>query len=214
VVEQRRRRLPSPAMLVAIVALVAALTGSAVALQGKNSVKSNDIARNAVKGKDIASDAVKTRHLRDGKVTAPKLDLFKVGAIPDEISTTSAPAVDLGGPSATVTVPPDGLVGIFARVEGRAVGGNANGAAQVHLFEPTALSAAPVVMSYPSGGAFAVRQTTPGSGETDGVGSALRGGMIILAPPPGTYTYTLRYSAAGGATALFRNRAIWAGVIN
>ena len=33
VLEQRRRRLPSPAMLVAIVALVAALTGSAVALQ-------------------------------------------------------------------------------------------------------------------------------------------------------------------------------------
>lgn len=212
--EQRRRRLPSPAMLVAIIALIAALTGSAVALQGKNSVKSNDIARNAVKGKDIASDAVKTRHLRDGKVTAPKLDLFKVGAIPDEVSTTSGPPVDLGGPSATVTVPTDGLVGIFARVEGRAVGGGANGAAQVHLFEPTALSAAPVVMSYPTGGPFAVRQTTPGSGETDGVGSALRGGMIILAPPPGTYTYTLRYSAAGGATGLFRNRAIWAGVIN
>jgi hypothetical protein len=110
-------------MLVAIVALVAALTGSAVALQGKNSVKSNDIAPNAVRGKDIASDAVKTRHLRDGKVTAPKLDLFKTGAVADEVSTTSAPAVDLGGPSVTVTVPTDGLVGIFARVEGRAIGG-------------------------------------------------------------------------------------------
>jgi hypothetical protein len=213
VLEQRRRRLPSPAMLVAIVALVAALTGSAVALQGKNSVKSNDIAPNAVRGKDIASDSVKTRHLRDGKVTAPKLDLFKTGAVADEVSTTSAPAVDLGGPSATVTVPTDGLVGIFARVEGRAVGGNANAAAQVHLFEPTFLSAAPIVMSYPGGGDFAVRQTTPGP-EADGVGSALRGGMIILAPPPGTYTFSLRYSAAGGATALFRNRAIWAGVLN
>jgi hypothetical protein len=212
--EQRRRWLPSPAMLVAILALVAALTGSAVALQGKNSVKSNDIARNAVKGKDIASEAVKTRHLRDGKVTPPKLDLFKTGAIADEVSTTSGPAADLGGPSVTVTVPTDGLVGIFARVEGRGVGGGPNGAAQVHLFEPTFLSNAPVVMSYPSGGGFSVRQTTPGSGDTDGVGSALRGGMIVLAPPPGTYTFSLRYSAAGGATGLFRNRAIWAGVLN
>ena len=53
-------------------------------------MKSNDIAPNAVRGKDIASDAVKTRHLRDGKVTAPKLDLFKTGAVADEVSTTSA----------------------------------------------------------------------------------------------------------------------------
>ena len=212
--EQRRRWLPSPAMLVALVALVAAFTGSAVALQGKNSVKSNDIARNAVKGKDIASEAVKTRHLRDGKVTAPKLDVFKTGAIGDEVVTTSAPPVDLGGPSVTVTVPTNGLVGIFARVEGRATGGGANGAAQVHLFEPTFLGSAPMVMQYPSGSGFEVRQTTPGAGEPAGVGSALRGGMIIVAPPPGTYTFSLQYSAAGGATALFRNRAIWAGVLN
>ena len=53
--EQARKRLPSPAIIVAIVALVAALGGSAVALQGKNSVKSNDIAPGAVKGKDIAT---------------------------------------------------------------------------------------------------------------------------------------------------------------
>ena len=57
--EQRRSWLPSPAMLVAFIALVAALTGSAVALQGKNSVKSNDIAPGAVKGKDIHTEAVK-----------------------------------------------------------------------------------------------------------------------------------------------------------
>jgi hypothetical protein len=214
VLDQRRRRLPSPAMLVAIVALVVGLTGSAVALQGKNSVKSNDIAPNAVRGKDIDSDAVKTRHIRDFKVTPPKLNLFKTGAVADEVSTTSAPPVDLGGPSVTVTVPTDGLVGIFARVEGRAAGGNANAAGQVHLFEPTLMSGAPAVMAYRGGEPFAVKQTAPGSGEVDGVGSALRGGMIILAPPPGTYTFSLRYSAAGGATAIFRNRAIWGGVIN
>ncbi len=213
--KQSRRRLPSPAMLVAIVALVAALTGSAVALQGKNSVKSNDIAPNAVKGKDIASKAVKSRQIADNAITSPKLDLFKTGAAAGEISTTSGPPVDLGGPAVTVTVPTDGLVGIFARVEGRATGGGNNAAGQVHLFEPTFLSSAPVVMEYPSGGGFAVRQTSPGGDAgAGGVGSALRGGMIVLAPPPGTYTFSLRYSAQGGATALFRNRAIWGGVLN
>ena len=211
--QQRRRRLPSPAMLVAIVALVAALTGSAVALQGKNSVKSNDIAPKAVKGKDIASSAVKKRQLGDGSVISPKLDLFKTGAVADEVATTSGPPVDLAGPSVTVTVPTDGLVGIFARAEGRATGGNANAAAQVHLFEPTFLSSAPVVTEYPGGNPFAVRQTSPG-GDAGGVGSALRGGMIVIAPPAGTYTFSLRYSAQGGATALFRNRAIWGGVLN
>lgn len=211
---KRKLRMPSPALVVAIVALVAALTGSAVALQGKNSVKSNDIAPHAVKGKDIASEAIKSRQVRDGKITAPKLDLFKVGAAADEVSTTSGPPADLGGPSVTVTVPTDGLVGIFARVEARAAGGNNNAAAQVHLFEPTFLSAAPAIMNYAGGQDYQVRQTAPGNGDTDGVGSVLRGGMLVLAPPPGTYTFSLRYSASGGATALFRNRAIWAGVLN
>lgn len=210
--EQRTRWLPSPALLLSMVALVVAMAGTAVALPGSNTVKSNDIAKNAVKGKDIASDSIKTRHLRDGKITPPKLDLFKTGAVPDEVSTTSGPPADLGGPSVTVTVPTDGLVGIFARVEGRGSGGGANG--QVHLFEPTLLSGAPVVMEFPNDPNFALRQTAPGSGDSDGVGSALRGGMIVIAPPPGTYTFSLRYSQSGGGTANFRNRAIWAGVLN
>ena len=65
-----KRRLPSPAMLVAIFALVVGLTGSAVALQGKNSVKSNDIAPSAVKASDIHKLAVQP----------PALDLFKTRA--------------------------------------------------------------------------------------------------------------------------------------
>ena len=51
--QMRLRKLPSPAMLVAICALIVGLTGSAVALQGKNSVKSNDIAPGAVKASDL-----------------------------------------------------------------------------------------------------------------------------------------------------------------
>src|SRR5215204_6315979 len=71
-------RGPSPAMLVAICALVFALTGSAVALKGKNTVKGNDIAPGAVKPTDI--------------------DLVKVDGEVGPFITTSGPAVDLGGP--------------------------------------------------------------------------------------------------------------------
>jgi hypothetical protein len=52
-------RRPSPALIVAIVALVAALAGTAVALPGKNTVKSNDIAKNAVGSSDIKNNKVK-----------------------------------------------------------------------------------------------------------------------------------------------------------
>ena len=52
-------RRPSPAIIVAIVALVAALGGSALALPGKNKVQSDDIKKNAVKSKHLKNNGVK-----------------------------------------------------------------------------------------------------------------------------------------------------------
>jgi hypothetical protein len=51
-------RRPTPAMAVAFVALLAALSGTAVALPGTNSVDSGDIKNRQVKGKDLANNAV------------------------------------------------------------------------------------------------------------------------------------------------------------
>jgi hypothetical protein len=48
-------RRPSPAMVVSMIALFVALSGSAVALQGRNSVDSGDIKKNAVRSTDIKS---------------------------------------------------------------------------------------------------------------------------------------------------------------
>lgn len=221
---KRRRWLPSPAMVIALFALVSGLAGTAVALQGKNTVKSNDIAPKAVKGTDIASnaisgkkirkDAVKGSKIKNGSVAAPDLNVFRSDGEAGVVTTTSGPDVDLGGPRVTVTVPPGGLVGIYARAEGQATGGGADGAAQVHLYEPAFLPDAPRIMSVPNNAGFQFRFTAPGSGDLDGVASATRGGMIVLAPPAGTYTFSLRYSQAGGAEASFRNRTIWAGVLN
>ena len=69
ILEQR----PSPAMVVAFVALCVALAGTANALPGKNRVKSDDIARNAVRTSDIVRNAVRTRHIRSRQVTRSKI---------------------------------------------------------------------------------------------------------------------------------------------
>jgi hypothetical protein len=197
-----RRRLPSPAMAVAVVALVAALGGSAVALQGKNSVKSNDIAPGAVKGKDIHKQAVKPT----------KLDLIKVDGETGPFPTASIPATDLGGPSVTVRVPETGLVAIYARGTGEIDGGGQNARAQIHLFEQTLLPGAPRVLEFDSAQPQ-LRISTPGTGMVDGTPNLARGGWIVFPAAKGKYTFKLLYSVAGGGTATFTNTGIWAGVI-
>lgn len=196
------KKLPSPAMIVAVIALVAALGGSAVALQGKNSVKSNDIAPGAVKGKDIATEAVKPK----------KLDLIKVDGETGPLVTVSGPAVDLGGPTTTVNVPETGLVAIYARATGQINGGGAGALAQVHLFEPTLLPGSPRLLEF-DGPAPQLRISTPGTGDLDGAATLTRGGWIVFPADKGTYTFSLRYSQAGGGTATFSNTGLWAGVV-
>jgi hypothetical protein len=66
-------RRPSPAMGVAFLALILAVSGTAVALPGKNTVDSGDLKRGSVKGPDIARGAVTSTKLRNGAVTNPKL---------------------------------------------------------------------------------------------------------------------------------------------
>ncbi len=201
-IEQKKRRLPSPALLVAMVALVAALTGSAVALQGKNTVKSNDIAPGAVKGKDIATQAVKP----------DDLDLIKVDGEAGPLPTASVPAIDLGGPSVTVNVPETGLVAIYARGTGEIDGGGGNARAQVHLFEPTLFAGAPRILEFDSSDPQ-LRISTPGTAMVDGTPNLARGGWIVFPADKGRYTFSLFYSVAGGGTATFTNTGLWAGVI-
>jgi hypothetical protein len=200
--EHKRNLLPSPAMLVAMVALVMALGGSALALPGKNSVKSNDIAANAVKGKDIATGAVKPQDL----------DLIKVDGEAGPLPTASVPAIDLGGPSVTVHVPETGLVAIYARGTAQINGGGSGALAQIHLYEPSLLPSAPRIMEF-SSPTPELRITTPGTGNVDGTASLTRGGWLVFPAEEGTYTFSLYYSVAGGGTGTFTNTGIWAGVV-
>ena len=59
---------------IAYMALFIVLGGTAVALPGKGTVTSNDIAKKAVKSKNIAKKAVKKKNLADGAVVTSKLD--------------------------------------------------------------------------------------------------------------------------------------------
>jgi hypothetical protein len=194
----RLMRRPSPAMVVAVVALVLALTGAAVALPGRNSVKSNDIAPKNVKLGDIAR----------GAVDPFRTDLLKSAELKSTVSTTSATAADLGGPNVTVKVPKGGLVGIFAEVNLQAVGAGNSNEAQVRLFEPTAVPASPKIIGGTSN-QLDDRFTAPGPGNDAGVNGQLRGGWLVFSPGAGTHTFSLRYSVAGGGTALFANPKLY-----
>ncbi len=62
---ERFRRLPSPSMAVAFIALLAALGGTAVALPGKNGVKSDDIAKGAVNSSDVKNSSLTTSDIKN-----------------------------------------------------------------------------------------------------------------------------------------------------
>jgi len=104
-----RLRLPSPAMAVAIVALVVGMAGGAYAAK---KIGASGLAKNAVKTKKIADKAVTTAKVADSAVTTPKLDAterseaFHVNVSdPTPLSTTAGPFVD-GDRVASLAVPP------------------------------------------------------------------------------------------------------------
>ena len=66
-------RRPSPAMAVAFVALLAALSGTAVALPDKNTVDSGDIKNGVVKSEDIKNGGVGSKDIKNGGVTTDDL---------------------------------------------------------------------------------------------------------------------------------------------
>jgi hypothetical protein len=216
----RRWRGPSPSLIVALIALFAALGGTATALQGVNSVRSDDIARKAVKARHIAPKQVKNGHLqaravstskiRPGAVKPAQTNLALLRSFAGESSTTSTTAVDLGGPSVTVDVPKGALVAIYAEVEMRSTGGAANNA-QVFIHEPT-LFPTPARILSGSHGQFRVRRTAPGP-DAEGVTNRARGGWLVFASNPGQKTFSLRYRTTGG-TSIFKNRKLWVSVIS
>ena len=106
-------RRPTPAMAVAFIALLAALSGTAVALPGTNSVDSGDIKNGQVKGKDLANNAVtgkkvKNRSLtgadvRDNSLTGADVNEGTLGQVPSAASAGAANTANSANTANTAT---------------------------------------------------------------------------------------------------------------
>lgn len=71
----RFKRLPSPALVLAFVALVAALgTGSAFALKGKNTVDAGDIKNNAVRSAEVKNNSLTSADIRNNSLTGADIN--------------------------------------------------------------------------------------------------------------------------------------------
>jgi hypothetical protein len=73
-------RRPSASLVISFIALAVAISGTAVALPGKNKVETNDIEKNAVTAKKIKKKAVTTKKIKNANVTRPKLATNSVDA--------------------------------------------------------------------------------------------------------------------------------------
>jgi hypothetical protein len=214
------KRRPSASMIIAATALFVALGAGAYAAVShlpKNSVGGNAIKAQGVKtrnyskgsilGRFIKANQVKTPAIQNGAVKTAKTSFISSNSQSSSVSTTSAGPVDLGGPSVTVTVPNGGVVDLFAKSD-ISVAGGGTPVAKVDLVEPS-LVPTPTTILASASSTFQTNYTAPGT--TAGVSTATRAGWVTLAPPPGQYTFSLRYETSGG-TATFQNRTLLARV--
>ena len=106
--ERIRRHLQSNA--VGYVAVFIALSGTAIALPGKDTVKRKDIARGAVVGKAIAQNAVKRAKINNGAVGPNKLGDGAVTTAKLAQGAVTGPAI-AGGAIDASKVSPGSLLG-------------------------------------------------------------------------------------------------------
>jgi hypothetical protein len=81
---------PSPAMIVALIALFAALSGTAFAALGKNTVGSKQLKAKAVTAGKIANNAVTSAKVAKGSLTGEDINVNALGTVPSATSAASA----------------------------------------------------------------------------------------------------------------------------
>ena len=95
-----RLGVPSPALIVALIALGAALGGTAVALPGSRTVQANDLKTGSVNKRAIRADAVRPSEIDDGAVQDAELGTIvtrvDINSVPDG-ATGRAEAACLDG---------------------------------------------------------------------------------------------------------------------
>ena len=82
-VSKKRAWMPSPAMIIAIIALIVALGGTALAAGlGKNSVGTKQLKSKAVTGPKIANNAVNGTKVANGSLSGSDINLAALGTVP------------------------------------------------------------------------------------------------------------------------------------
>ena len=87
-------RGPSPAMVVAIIALIVALTGTAFAALGKNSVGTRQLKAKAVTTGKLANNAVNGQKVASGSLTGADINLGALGTVPTATEASHAGEAD------------------------------------------------------------------------------------------------------------------------
>ncbi len=91
---KKRISRPSPAMVVALIALFAALSGSAYAALGKNSVGSRQLKAQAVTTGKLANNAVNGAKVTNGSLTGTDINLSALGTVPTATDAAHAGNAD------------------------------------------------------------------------------------------------------------------------
>jgi hypothetical protein len=87
---QARTWRPSPALVIAIIALCAALTGTAWAALGKNSVGSKQLKSKAVTTGKIANNAVTGAKVAANSLTSADINVSQLGTVPSATNAQTA----------------------------------------------------------------------------------------------------------------------------
>ena len=106
---------PTPAMVVAVVALVASLGGTsyAAATLAKNSVGTSQLRTSAVKSSDLAANAVSSSKVKNGSLLAADFKAGQLPAGPAGATGAAGPAGPAGATGATGTTGPIGPSNAF-----------------------------------------------------------------------------------------------------
>ena len=91
---QARNRRPSPALIISIIALIAALTGTAYAALGKNSVGSRQLKSKSVTTGKIANNAVTSAKVAKETLTGDDIRISGLPSVPNANEATHAKSAD------------------------------------------------------------------------------------------------------------------------
>lgn len=81
---------PSPALVIAVIALIAALGGTAYAALGKNSVGTRQLKAKSVTSGKIANNAITSAKVAENSLTGADINLSALGTVPSATTSSSS----------------------------------------------------------------------------------------------------------------------------